>query len=267
MLLTLGERTGMIPRDTIHHITRWNPQGHRERTYTGKSGEIMLGLSVRTSLGALIPALDVCAELCELIPGSQAFTIAATVLAGSLKALESSVDSCLSAVSPEFFAGELRAYLQEVKVGGLPYFGPAAAHIPLPLVDLVLWACDRSDIAYHDFWRQTAQYGMPQWQPLYARFSSGQSIVSRLAETLRGAPHECKEETRVAAEAVCRALRALLVFRGKHLILARRTYTSELTDFQRGSAGGDADLLGLITKLTRENAAFFTRVVYPKTLT
>ena len=49
----------------------------------------------------------------------------------------------LLGVSPEFFARELRPYFEDVHVAGRLYMGPAAAHIPLFLVDVLLWASDR----------------------------------------------------------------------------------------------------------------------------
>jgi monodechloroaminopyrrolnitrin synthase len=255
VLLALAARTEMIPRDTIHHITRWNPRGPRERTYTGQPSERMLGLAVRTSLPPLMAAVDLCGMLAAETVGTAAFAVHSVELAGHLRALENSIDLTTSAVTPEFFGRVLRPYLQEVRVAEASYFGPTAAHLPVSLVDLAVWASDRSTPAYRDQGRQLGAHGVAEWLPLYDEWSVKPSLVTRIADALHGTDRlPPGHDLRVAAEALMRALRSLVVFRGRHFTLARRTYDTEHTEFAQGSAGGDVDLLGEILTLTRANA-------------
>jgi hypothetical protein len=63
---------------------------------------------------------------------------------------------------------------------------------------------------------------------------------------------------RASASALADALRVLVVFRGKHITYARRTYPPEYQD-QAGSGGGTIALLQDILDLTRENANLVRR--------
>jgi monodechloroaminopyrrolnitrin synthase len=260
VLLALSDRTGMIPRDTIHHLTRWNPSGSRERTYTGHNGERMLGVSVTTSMQHIVQAIEVCRQVRELDVDSHEFVLGATALAEHLRALENSVDITLSAVSPEFFSQTLRPFLQPIKVGGRTWFGPAAAHVPLPLVDLCVWAAGVDDRHYLDFVRQIRDHGVAEWFPLYDAWQTGPSLLERIERRFR-AGGEISAELRVGAQAVCRAMRALVRFRGKHRSLAHHSYTGDYTTFSRAALGEQVDVVEEIAVMTRARSALLSQLV------
>jgi hypothetical protein len=154
-------------------------------------------------------------------------------------------------VSPEFFARSLRPYFQAVLVDGQAYFGPAASHVPLFLVDLVLWAADRGTPDYAEFQREVVPYLIPAWRGLPPRWAGLPSVVSRLAAALREpAPSPA---VRAAAPACAEVLRALIEFRGKHVVFARKAYDPDTGLYPNGSGGGTIDLLATILELTRAN--------------
>jgi Domain of unknown function (DUF1864) len=62
-----------------------------------------------------------------------------------LRSMIDSMNLVIKNVKPAFFARELRPYLEAVEVDGRPYLGPAAAQVPMWLVDELLWASDRND--------------------------------------------------------------------------------------------------------------------------
>lgn len=142
LLLYLGERSGMVPRDTVHHYTGWNPGGVRERTYTGNRNETMLISAVRISLPRLNAGVEVCQHLSQLEPNDLDFVVAANELVVLLGSLETSADTATANVNPEFFARVLRPFYCDVRVGDHRYLGPSGAHVPLSLIDLALWASD-----------------------------------------------------------------------------------------------------------------------------
>ncbi|MFJ5221006.1 monodechloroaminopyrrolnitrin synthase PrnB family protein [Streptomyces sp. NPDC088354] len=254
-LLMVGERTGMIPRDTVHHYIGWNPTGARERMYTGDCMERMLMSSVRVTLSRLTAAVELCQQLERLEPHELKFAVAANELVALLRSLEDAIDIVIANVTPEFFARTMRPYFEEIRVGGVTYLGPAAAHVPLSLIDLGLWACDFPETAYEDFWRESASYGLPPWKSLYERWATGPSLVTRVTSALGSIPtDQTPPNLRASAEALSRALRALVVFRGKHFTVARNAYAEEIRLYSLGSGGGSLDLLAQVTALTRENA-------------
>ncbi|SDN04727.1 monodechloroaminopyrrolnitrin synthase PrnB family protein [Allokutzneria albata] len=255
VLLDLGGRTGMVPRDTIHHYITWNPTGHRERTYTGDRMETMLLSSVRFSLPQLSAAVDVCRRLTSTDLGSLDFVLAANELVSRLRPLEDALDTVTANVTPEFFARTLRPYYEEIRVDGARYLGPAAAHVPLAMVDLLLWASDHGDAAYEEFWRESAQYGLPGWPELTEKWAASPSLVTQLKTAAVFMPRgDFAQNLRASAEALARALHALVVFRAKHLAIARQAYAEENRLYELGSGGGTVQMLEQVIAFTRENA-------------
>ncbi|MBL7498859.1 DUF1864 family protein [Frankia sp. CNm7] len=260
VLLALGARTGMIPRDTVHHYCTWNPVGARERLFTGEPMERALVASVREPMPALAAAIEAGSRLAELDPRQPDFAQGAQQLAETLLALEDSIDSVTANVTPEFFALTMRPYfVSKVRVGDGSYVGPAAAHVPVPLIDLQLWASDHATSGYRDYWRGVAQYGLPQWRRCYEEFADRPSLVTRTAAALAevgGSPARSAAAVTSSARELARSLRALVVFRGKHLTIARRTYTPELLpDTGLVAHRGGLALLDELLLLTRRNAA------------
>lgn len=254
-LRDVGTRTGMIPRDTVLHYAIWNPAGPRERTYTGDGMERLMISSLRLSLPSLMAAIERCSCLSRLDVVDPEFAVAADELATCMLPLEDAIGMVLANVTPEFFARTLRPYFEAVSVGGTDYLGPAAAHIPLYLVDLALWSNEYGHDPYREFWHESAQYGLPQWRGLAGQWSAGPSAIGRVRAALKLAGDgPVPPSLQAGAAALCRVLRTLVVFRGRHLRMARRAYEAEIRLFALGSGGGSVQLLKEITLLTSENA-------------
>ena len=255
-LLELGARTEMKPRDTIFHYIGWNPTGARERMYTGDRMESSLISSVRITLPRLVSAVDECRRLMELEPGEPEFALVANEMVALIRSLEDSIDIVVGNVTPEFFAQTMRPYFEAIRVGGVDYLGPAAAHVPLHLVDLALWASDNGADAYTDFWRESAQFSLPPWLPLLERWPHRASVATLVTSALAVLPEgPVPPHLRASAESLCRALRALVVFRAKHLTVARQAYDDEIRLHELGSGGGSVQLLEEVTSLVRANAS------------
>ncbi|MGW4132323.1 monodechloroaminopyrrolnitrin synthase PrnB family protein [Amycolatopsis japonica] len=251
-LLELGARTDLVPRDTVHHYTCWNPRGIRQRMYTGDPQETHLIDSVRNAMPRLGAAVTICARLMRLDPADPAFAESMNVVADHLQAMVTSISDVVAQVSPVYFARGLRPYFEAITVAGTEYLGPAAANMPLALVDVALWASDHGHESYDCFHRESISYSLPPWRRLYADWQHGPSLAkvisAAIADDDQGPP-------RAAAEALCRALRVLIVFRGKHVTIARRAYEEEVGLYREGSGGGTVELLARILRLTRDIAA------------
>lgn len=253
LLVALGERAGMVPRDTVHHYSRWNPEGPRCRSYTGTREELVLIASVRTSLPRLGRALEVCRRLDDLDPGEVDFVVGLNELVGLLRSMEDGVDGARASIPPMFFAQVLRPYYEHVHVAGERYLGPSGSHVPLTLIDLAVWGCDHDDDELTRLWREPARYGPPHWWLLGERWETGSSLASRVRTACADRPGEAGPIA--AADAVTRALRALVTFRGRHVQLARGAYAEETgARYEAGSGGATVDLLERLLALTRANA-------------
>ncbi|MFJ4620180.1 monodechloroaminopyrrolnitrin synthase PrnB family protein [Streptomyces sp. NPDC088812] len=252
----LGRRTHMIPRETVYHYTCWNPAGERERLYTGHQMERSLIDSVRACVPDLARAVEVGRSLHEERPGSPAHADGLASLASDIAAADRAMTDVSAEVTPEFFAHKLRPFFEDIHIAGHRYMGPAAAHIPLFLIDLLLWASDRGSRAYSAFCREVASQTLPDWRDRYAEWANAPSLTSRVTAALGGARSPAEAEyVQSSAESLRQALRSLTSFRGKHLVMARRAYRTEVRLYELGSGGGSVDLLQEILTLTKQNGS------------
>ncbi|MFB7372422.1 monodechloroaminopyrrolnitrin synthase PrnB family protein [Streptomyces sp. NPDC056222] len=260
----LGRRTCMIPRDTVYHYTCWNPTGERERLYTGNPMERALIDAVRTCVPELARALDIGRSLSEADPRSPGYTGDWTSFIACVNAVDTVMRAVLADVSHEFFARQLRPYFDDVCVAGRTYMGPAAAHVPLFLIDLLLWASDGGSEEYLAFCEEFASHTLPGWRERYAEWRAKPSLASRFAAAL-GEPLTPDESLHVQAgsRALGEALRVLISFRGKHLVMARRAYHEDVRLYERGSGGASTELLDAIMTLTRQTHAGMSRAAAP----
>ncbi|MEU7294788.1 monodechloroaminopyrrolnitrin synthase PrnB family protein [Streptomyces exfoliatus] len=260
VLELLARRTDMVPRDTVHHYTTWNPVGPRRRSYTGHPTEALLQESVRMVLPGLVAALDDCGRIARLEPYDPGFAAALDRVARHVRAMVDSIDLTVARVSPEYFALTLRPYYEEIEIAGRDYLGPAAAQVPLWLVDLTLWQCDRPDPAYDAFLAEAVPYALPAWREFHARHRGGVSAVSKLSAAVswEGADRLPPSLT-ASAEALGRVLRVLKTFRARHLGIARKAYSEDVRLYEEGSGGAPVALLRSVLDLTRENETMVRR--------
>lgn len=262
VLEELGRRTDMIPRDTVHHYTTWNPTGRRQRMYLGDPMEGNLQDAVRMVFPSLVAALGTCEELARLEPYDPAFSHTLGRTARHVQSLVESIDFTVARVSPVFFAREMRAYFEEIDVAGSDYLGPAAAQVPLWLVDLTLWQCDRSNDRYDAFLDDSVRYSLPSWRAHYAAHKGTTSAVSKLSAAIswEDADH-LPPQLAASAVALAGTLRILKTFRARHITLARKAYSEEVRLYDVGSGGAPVELLRSVLDLTRDNETLVRRSV------
>jgi len=255
ILLALAGRTDLVPRDTLHHYTCWNPCGTRRRMYTGDPQETHLIDAVRTAMPWLSRAITACERVTVLEPGDPDCAAGLDELGGQLHAMVEAIDRVMAHVSPVFFARGLRPYFEEITVAGRSYLGPAAANMPIALIDLALWASDRGDGSYAAFHRDTIEYSPPHWRTLYRAWRHRPSLAHVITTRLAADSDIIDPTVHASGLALCRVLRVVTVFRAKHLTVARRAYREDLRLYPVGSGGGSVELLTRILHLTRTIAA------------
>jgi monodechloroaminopyrrolnitrin synthase len=257
VLLELGRRTGMIPRETVHHYTEMNPRDARQRMYTGDPQETFMMDSVRVALRRVGNALTHCDQLSELDPHDPKFPLLLTDLADQLTAFDEAMNLVNDKLAPEFFYDVMRPYFEEIEVGGQRYLGPTAGHVPLFLVDLNLWAAGQGTPEYHSYRQSGSQYTLAHWRALEAKFTAAPPLTTKITTALASLPPDRPVPINLkdSAAALATALRVLIVFRGKHITYAKRTYPPDSHEQKGGSGGGTIALLQDILDLTRQNAS------------
>ncbi|MEE1757101.1 monodechloroaminopyrrolnitrin synthase PrnB family protein [Streptomyces sp. SP18CS02] len=260
VLEALARRTDMVPRDTVHHYTTWNPLGRRQRMYTGEQIEAHLQEAVRMVFPCLVAALDTCGELARLEPYDPGFAVALDRTAQHVQTMVDSIDFTVAHVPPAFFARTLRPYFEEIDVDGRDYLGPAAAQVPLWLIDLTLWQSDRSTPEYDDFLTETARYSLPPWRAFHAAHRAGTSAVGKLSAALSWETvHRMPPRLTASAVSLARVLRVLKTFRARHMGIARKAYSDDLRLYDEGSGGAPLALLRAVLDLTRDNETLVRR--------
>lgn len=255
VLTELGRRTGMVPRDTVHHYCTWNPRGARARMYTGDPQEGHLQESVRMVFPGLRDALEAGSALAETDPFDPRFALLTDELGSLLECMVDSITMVVDRVDPVWFARVLRPYFEEITVDGRVLLGPAAAQVPLWLIDQLVWASDHAEPAYAEFLRDSVPYSLPRWRAFFGHWSAVPSLVTRLVECYGDDPYAAElryPQLRRSAESLLRMLRVVIVFRGRHLGLARQAYEAEVRLYSVGSGGAGVDLLREILDLTRQ---------------
>lgn len=262
ILRELGRRTDMVPRDTVHHYCTWNPAGGRQRMYTGDIQEAYLQESVRMVFPHLREGLELAEQLSGTDVAEPKFADITEELTDHVETMVSAIDMVVANVSPEFFARDLRAYFEEITVDGRVLLGPAAAQVPLWLIDQAIWASDNSEPEYEEFLRDSVPYSLPRWRELYDRWTAVPSVVTRLVAAYGDDPDGAERRMpalRSSTEALARLLRVIIVFRGRHLGIARKAYDADLRLYPVGSGGASVDLLRQIIDLTRATARLTRR--------
>jgi hypothetical protein len=254
-LSLLGERTQMVPRDTVCHYGPWNPPGPRQRMYLGSPQEDALIRSVRLAIPEVDSAIPLLVSLLDTAPQDPTCAVTLRQSAVHLEAMVRAIDLVRSEVTADYFARVMRPYFEPISVAGTAYWGPAAAHMPMYLIDSLLWSADHRDAAHQSFQHESIAYGPPCWRDLFAMVGGRTSITTRVVEAISTAAGEPTPGLRESVDALCSLYRVLITFRGRHTVLARAAYQTERRLYVAGSGGGTVQLLEQILKLTRDYAS------------
>jgi len=143
VLLNLASITGTVPRGTSFTYGNGNPEGRRQRTFTGDAQEgIFIDAIARSSM-AISHSLSSLSD-------QQGLSTDVSALTSAVEAAMSSMISVKRTVTPDFFTNQLRPYLELWTVDGRDYFGPGGIQTLLP-VDLILWGVDETSEMWIEF--------------------------------------------------------------------------------------------------------------------
>ena len=251
VLLDLARVTDLPPRETLLHVTVWNPAAaDAQRSYTGLPDEAHLLESVRISMAALEAAIALTVELSDEPLRSPAFAEKCDELAAYLQKMVESIVYAYRYISPQVFYDELRPFYDPIRVGGQSYLGPGAVEMPLFVLEHVLWGSQSDHQAYREFKETYLPYVLPAFRAIYARFAERPSLIDRAlgeahAREARG------ERVEAGLAALDRVFEVLLRFRAPHRNLAERVYEAGRSGPAIGSGGYAPAMLGDLLELTR----------------
>lgn len=200
----LGDALQTVPRGTVYTYTSANPQQPRRRSFTGDPQEELFVQAVTDATNTMDAAVEVFAKDGPRVGVAGFNQVAATLL--------DRVIAVKRNVTPEFFTGELRPYLDPLRVNGVEYFGPGGVQQSLAM-DYLLWGYGDSDPTYLEFVQDNYKYLSPQQRALIEQSvqAMGECSVATYLET-----HPDRE----LATATHGVLKTLRKFRYPHKRLA-----------------------------------------------
>ncbi|MDN7908900.1 monodechloroaminopyrrolnitrin synthase PrnB family protein [Burkholderia cepacia] len=251
VLLDLARVTGLPPRETLLHVTVWNPAAaDAQRSYTGLRDEAHLLESVRISMAALEAAIGMTVELYDVPLRSPSFAEGCDELADYLHKMVESIVYAYRYISVQVFYDELRPYYEPIRVGGRSYLGPGAVEMPLFVLEHVLWGSQSDHPGYREFKETYLPYVLPAFGAIYARFAGAPSLVDRVLDEVQ-ATGARGEPVVAGLAALDRVFEILLRFRAPHVKLAERAYEVGRSGPTIGSGGYAPSMLGDLLTLTR----------------
>ncbi|WP_280427410.1 monodechloroaminopyrrolnitrin synthase PrnB family protein [Nocardia brasiliensis] len=254
VLLAWGHSAGMVPRDTVLHYGAWNPRGKRQRMFLGEDQENVVLDAVRVSTLLISEIAPQLAGLAELHPDDTAFGEICHAAADQLETLPQLMSGLYRTVDPiEFYAARLRPFMADVVVADRSYYGPAAVHVPLYLIDRLVWSSDHGGVGMTYFQDDLLNYGLPRWRRMFEHTTDTESLVTRLVREFDRPDGPPSTKAAYAMDGVIRILDGLVTFRTKHGLLARAAYTDG-TRYAMGIAGVSPAVLDHVLALTRRCA-------------
>ncbi len=251
VLLDLARTTDLPPRETLLHVTVWNPAAaDAQRSYTGLADEAHLLESVRISMAALEAAIALSVELYDVPVRSPEFALGCDEMAAYLQKMVESIVYAYRYISPQVFYDELRPFYEPIRVAGQSYLGPGAVEMPLFVLEHVLWGSQSDHQAYREFKETYLPYVLPAFRAVYARFADQPALVDRVLSEVHALGAR-GEHVEAGLAALDRVFEVLLRFRAPHRNLAERVYEAGRSGPAIGSGGYAPAMLGDLLELTR----------------
>ncbi len=252
LLPLLASKAALMPRNTVFHYGPWNPSNQRERCFTTDWQEKALIDCVRITAPLVEQVIFMLSSLQDVSLTHTAFSEICQAANQHLQVLPQAIKATVKHVTPQFFAQTLRPYFEEGIVDGHEYLGPAAANIPVCLIDLIVWQADWVDPYYRSFQEKVVATGLPEYKAIFDVHRRAPSLVQRLQDALEPAA-ATQDALAPPARAIYQLLLTLLQFRGVHHKIAQAAYTEELRLYEMGSGGAPVQLVRHIMQLTKKH--------------
>lgn len=271
VLLQLGRRSDLPPRDNVLHYTVWNPSGAAQRRYTRLAAERCLVDSVRQALPDLQAAIGPLLGLRDLSVRSRAFGLCCDEVLDRLQRLIQAIVYARKTVSPIVFARDLRPYFEPIRVGAQAFKGPGAVEMPLFLLDHLLWSANCTCPEVVEFKETYLPDQRHCFREIYHQVKGDGAVLDRLVAELGEQTGARLEISMKAAEIpvvaanlgkLRRLFSSLLSFRAPHLRMAEVAYGAQSgTDFDKGSGGFPPSVLAILIEETRAARSRLDRLI------
>lgn len=252
VLLKLGAKTNMVPRDTLIHYTLWNPDDERKRRYTSHLDETKMIQSSKIAIPKLEMAIYQIMYLHEIPFDSPYFIKEFQKCATYLNGMVEGIVYTIKNVSRKVFAEDLRLFFDSFIIQGKEYLGPGAVEMPLLIFDHFLWSSECQDKLYLKYKRSFIPYFLPEFRRLYINSEFTPSLLSKFIYRLNNTSVFDKNLVASANE-LTKLFKILIKFRKPHIKVVDEAYAgAENRQRELGSGGYEYSTLNYLSDLTED---------------
>jgi hypothetical protein len=258
-LLRLSALTFEPPADTVYSYGPRNPRGDRTRRYTTHKSEDVFIESFRAGMLNLPHALDLVMTAHGLSIFDRGYVQALRTADDFLVQMVDAIVTVRRHVTPEFFTSVMRPFFDAKTVGGRVYLAPGGAHMPVIILDQLLWAIGLQDPVYVAYFFENLEYQPPYVRELAIRMAEQPSLITQACEATAGLP-SLPAQAGSSLRALERLLTTLSKFRMPHLVVAKANFALR-GDTDVGSGGYQPDILEYLIDRIRDGRTEVKRML------
>lgn len=231
-MLALARVTGEVPADTVFSYGPRNPKLNRRRFTTLPEEELFIQAFAQgmEQLYLAVAAVDLVATGTYDVEWQRIFLEEA---ARRFVAMIRAIVEVKKNISPECFTHQLRPFFEPKTIGGVKYFAPGGAQMPVMLLDQALWGAGHTNPELQSYWADNLQYVPPSLRNRFVVIAATQPLYRGYINHEVGSP---------AAKACLALLNGLISFRYPHHGVAKANFAIRPAAAQ-GSGGYTGGIL------------------------
>lgn len=231
-LLALARVTGEVPADTVFSYGPRNPKLNRRRFTTLREEELFIQAFAQgmEQLYLAVAAVDAVATgECD-VDRQRILLEKAT---RSFQAMTRAIVEVKKNISPECFTHQLRPFFEPKTIGGVKYFAPGGAQMPVILLDQALWGAGHTNPELQIYWADNLQYLPLSLRNRFAVIAATEPLCLRYIHRKTGLP---------TSKACLALFNGLISFRYPHHGVAKANFAIRPSAAQ-GSGGYTGGIL------------------------
>lgn len=250
-LIKLSDITGEVPRDTVFSYGSRNPSDVRQRRFTKRSEEAIFIKSFVSGIKGLLNCTVLLPMLLSLPIDSSDFLDTCKELTKQFQMMVSAIIQVRNQIPPEVFTAELRPYFEPIEIGGIEYFAPGGAQMPMLIIDQLLWGNDCAMPIYLRYHEENLSYLPTFLREFSSYYKNRGSIATRVQREYGRDEKVLTEDIQNGIQMLVNFLSRIMSFRAPHQKVAEANFALR-SRFALGSGGYTPALLTKLIEKTQQ---------------
>lgn len=235
-LLTLGNRTSTVPRETVYEYGPLNPTDSRMRCFTDLPEERLFINSFREGMSHLDHTVESLVKARSMDPNELSFAQACEASAVSFEGMIRAMAEVRRSIPAEIFTYQLRPYFEPIRIGNQYYDAPGGAQMRLLDVDAVIWGSDNTEPQYLQYRDRNLAYCPQDIRIQQENNLLNESLMTKVLNS------ELDGIGQQSVESLINLMNKLISFRRLHYKVAQENFALR-KDGDLGSGGYSPDIL------------------------